>query len=220
MLEIRYRLTAPGVPIPFAGWFDRVPDGRVHGTGMRLHADGGSARYVVMAGADTERLAEDVLAMPAPNAHVWERAGGKHGLAFIRAEWREPIYPFVCSPMRTAWGIHGDSAVLCCTIRRESVVQRILVPNQANVDRLWPDLRDDMYRFAGFTGSPIRLELERVGPIAWTQEAPLEKWPASFRPAFDVGRLDDPPASSLEEVARLVGLPERAVLAELGELEL
>lgn len=219
MLEIRYRVVNPGVPIPFAPWFRQVPEGRVHCTQMRFSEDASSAVFVAMGGDDTERLASDVAAMPTPNATLWERMDGKHGLAFFRAAWKEPIFADVRSPMHIAWSIYRDSALCSCTIRRDSVVQRILLPRHSETAHLWPTLRDEMLRYAGFIQAHARMDLERIGRISWGHEVPLDMWPASFRPAFEVGRFDEPPSASLEEVARLVGVPERTVLAELGELE-
>lgn len=219
MLEIRYRLTSPGAPIPFTPWFARVPDGRVHATDVRMDAEGGSAVYVVMGGPDTDQLLEDVLALPGPSSTVWEPAGRKHGIGLVRAAWREPAWGFAPSPMHTAWTRLGDEAILACTILKEAVVQRVLVPEPADADQLWPALRDDMLRYAKATGAPIRLDLERVRRLASPLDAVPEKWPASFRLAFETGRFDEPPGVALEELARLVGLPERVVRAELGEID-
>lgn len=221
MIEIRYRLTTlPGVPHPFAPWFRRTLDGCVHGTSIRFDGDRGSGRYLATTPAGSLRdLKEDMLAHPPPAATVWRLAEERGDVIAFDAEWTEPIYPGIPSPMKVASDILGPEALISFTMTHDVLIHRHLVPPVTPPMELWGALQSVMAKFIALTGTNLVFELERLGP--WIPEDRVGDADARviLLAAFMLGYYDTPPRATVQDVALATGVPGKVALGHLKDVE-
>lgn len=218
MLEIRYRFTVPGHRLALDSWFDEADGDVVHALDVAFEGDRGSARFIGVPDGDGGGLAERLATPPFPTMTTWEPEGSAEALAY-RAEWLEPILPGVRSPMKVAHDALGPEARSSFTAMKGTVVHRIILPRGVPHEPLWPMLKRELDVYARVTGRPGRIDLERVG--AWVPEGRLKSDDAHMvlLAAYMLGYYDTPPLATVEDVARVLGLPGDLVLAHLKDLE-
>lgn len=221
MLEVRYRVTpVDGARHPLDAWFAREGAGVVHGLDFRFEDDMGRGRFVATGPRDAafRRFVEDVVATAVPRARSWECVRSDARIAIFEAEWREPMFGEVRSPMKVHADILGAQVDSSVTVRRGEVVHRALVPMDCDTQPLWRALRDELEKARRLSGMRLVLHLDRVGP--WPELRRDERAEHVARTAYLLGYYDTPRRAGLAEVCEIAGVPEdeaRAILARVEQ---
>lgn len=221
MMELRFRVAhPPEMPIYYASWFARTPQGRVHCPEVRYQGEVGEGSFLAVAEEGAlEAFLEDMLALPlVPTAIEWRLVERGEDTGLFHARWTEPVFG-VPSPMRLLRDIAGPDVVTSLTYHPRVFVVRALIPGDGVESRVWVRLRDGFDQYCASVGVPASLELEHLGPHLDGGPDAQAAARDVLRAAFSLGYYDSPPRASVRDVAFATGQSPASVLAHLRAAE-